>query len=105
MHLGAHCITVFFFFFCFVITCLWNNLTFSGIVHSYRKKNIIHNDGPSQMTAHIKTIMAHLIAGEKHKRLNAFFQNLFCGKTQCCSKCLPHAIILDEKEVKMTKCA
>lgn len=44
------------------------------------KKNIIHNDGPSQMTTHIKTIMAYVIAGERHKRLNAFSQNVFCRK-------------------------
>lgn len=89
-----------------LLLCACGRISHSLVLYSpIEKKYIIHNDGPSQMTAHIKTIMAHLIAGERHKRLNAFFQNLFCGKTQCCSKCLPHAIILDEKEVKMTKCA
>lgn len=42
-----------------------------------QKQIITHNDEPSQMVAHRKTIKAHLIVIERHKRQNLFFPSLF----------------------------
>lgn len=67
----------------------------------HTEKNITHNDGPSQMNAHIKTIMAHLIAG-KRQRTKCILSKFILWQNPVLLQMLCSCNYTDEKEVKMT---